>query len=95
MKEELRSIKKEFATPRRTIIKDEITEIKIDELSMIPKEDFVVSVSKSGYIKKLSVKVYNANNETEYVLKEKDYLIGLYKIISNLVKLFLFDHEMQ
>ena len=80
MKEELRSIKKEFATPRRTIIKDEITEIKIDELSMIPREDFIVSVSKSGYIKKLSVKVYNANNETEYVLKEKDYLIGLYKI---------------
>lgn len=80
MKDELRSIKKEFASPRRTIIKDEITEIKIDELSMIPKEDFIVSVSKSGYIKKLSVKVYNANNETEYVLKEKDYLIGLYKI---------------
>ena len=80
MKEELRSIKKEFATPRRTIIKDEITEIKIDELSMIPKEDFIVSVSKSGYIKKLSIKVYNSNNETEYVLKEKDYLIGLYKI---------------
>lgn len=80
MKEELRSIKKEFATPRRTIIKDEITEIKIDELSMIPKEDYIVSVSKSGYIKKLSIKVYNSNNETEYVLKEKDYLIGLYKI---------------
>lgn len=80
MKEELRSIKKEFATPRRTIIKDEITEIKIDELSMIPKEDFIVSVSKSGYIKKLSIKVYNSNNETDYVLKEKDYLIGLYKI---------------
>lgn len=80
MKDELRSIKKEFATPRRTIIKDEITEIKIDELSMIPKEDFIVSVSKSGYIKKLSIKVYNSNNETEYVLKEKDYLIGLYKI---------------
>ena len=80
MKEELRSIKKEFATPRRTIIKDEITEIKIDELSMIPKEDYIVSVSKSGYIKKLSIKVYNSNNETDYVLKEKDYLIGLYKI---------------
>lgn len=80
MKDELRSIKKEFATPRRTIIKDEITEIKIDELSMIPKEDFIVSVSKSGYIKKLSIKVYNSNNETDYVLKEKDYLIGLYKI---------------
>ena len=80
MKEELRSIKKEFATPRRTIIKDEITEIKIDELSMIPKEDYIVSVSKSGYIKKLSIKAYNKNNDTDFALKENDYLIGLYKI---------------
>lgn len=80
IKEELRSIKKEFATPRRTIIKDEITEIKIDELSMIPKEDYIVSVSKSGYIKKLSIKAYNQNNDTDFVLKENDYLIGLYKI---------------
>lgn len=80
MKEELRSIKKEFATPRRTIIKDEITEIKIDELSMIPKEDYIVSVSKSGYIKKLSIKAYNQNNDTDFALKENDYLIGLYKI---------------
>lgn len=80
MKEELRSIKKEFATPRRTIIKDEITEIKIDELSMIPKEDYIVSVSKSGYIKKLSIKSYNQNNDTDFALKENDYLIGLYKI---------------
>lgn len=80
MKEELRSIKKEFATPRRTIIKDEITEIKIDELSMISKEDYIVSVSKSGYIKKLSIKAYNQNNDTDFALKENDYLIGLYKI---------------
>ena len=80
IKEELRSIKKEFATPRRTIIKDEITEIKIDELSMIPKEDYIVSVSKSGYIKKLSIKAYNQNNDTDFALKENDYLIGLYKI---------------
>ena len=80
MKEELRSIKKEFATERRTKIKDEITEIKIDELSMVSREDFIVSVSKSGYIKKLSIKAYNSNNESDYALKEQDYLIGLYKI---------------
>ncbi len=82
MKDELKQIKKEFATPRRTIIQDEITEIKIDELSMIPKEDYIVSVSKSGYIKKVSIKSYNQNNETdsEYTLKEGDYLLGLYKI---------------
>lgn len=80
MKDELRSIKKEFASDRRTIIKDQIEEIKIDELSMVSKEDFIVSVSKDGYIKKLSIKTYNSNNESEYALKERDFLIGLYKI---------------
>ena len=92
MKEELRSIKKEFATPRRTIIKDEITEIKIDELSMIPKEDFIVSVSKSGYIKKLSIKVYNSlieaideNIETNYEFLE------LKKKLLNLKEMHIYD----
>lgn len=80
MKDELKAIKKEYATPRRTIIKDEITEIKIDELSMIPKEDFIVSVSRSGYIKKISIKSYNSSKDTEFGLKEGDYCIGLYKI---------------
>lgn len=80
MKDELRQIKKDFGTPRRTIIKDEITEIKIDELSMIPKEDYIVSVSKSGYIKKVSIKSYNASKDTPYGIKEGDYLLGLYKI---------------
>ena len=70
MKDELRQIKKDFGTPRRTIIKDEITEIKIDELSMIPKEDYIVSVSKSGYIKKVSIKSYNASKDTPYGIKE-------------------------
>ncbi len=80
IKDELRNIKKEYATPRRTLIRDEITEIKIDELSMIPKEDFIVSVSRSGYIKKISIKSYNSSKDTEFALKEGDYTIGLYKI---------------
>jgi topoisomerase-4 subunit A len=80
IKDELKSIKKEYGTPRRTIIKDEITEIKIDELSMIPKEDYIVSVSRSGYIKKISIKSYNQSKDTEFGLKEGDYTIGLYKI---------------
>ena len=39
MKSELREIKKQYATPRKTEIKSEITEIKIDTTAMIPKED--------------------------------------------------------
>ena len=48
MKNELRGVRRDYATPRKTLIKDEISEIKIDELDMVSKDDFVVCVSKSG-----------------------------------------------
>ena len=47
MKKELQNIKKEYDTPRLTDIVEEITEIKIDEAAMIPKEDVVVADRKS------------------------------------------------
>src|SRR5699024_10556573 len=50
MKTELKQIKKEYASARRTEIKDEVTEIKIDLKSMIPKENVVVIVTKEGYV---------------------------------------------
>lgn len=52
IKDKLRSIKKEYADPRRTTIKDEVSEIKIDTLDMISKEDFIVCISNSGYVKR-------------------------------------------
>ena len=39
MKDELRQVKKEFAEPRKTDIKEEITDIKIDSTEMIAKEE--------------------------------------------------------
>ena len=60
MKDELRKIKKEYATDRITEIKDEITEIKIDTESMIPKEDCIVVVTRDGYIKRTSYRSYSA-----------------------------------
>ena len=50
IKEELRNIKKEYGTKRKSEIREEITEIKIDTTSMIPKEDVVVVVTNEGYI---------------------------------------------
>lgn len=79
MKEELRKIKQEYATPRLTEIKDEITEIKIDATQMIPKEDCVVAVSREGYVKRVSLRSYSASDERT-TLKEGDYLLGLYQL---------------
>lgn len=90
MKDELRKIKKEYATTRKTDIKDEITEIKIDTTVMIPKEDVIVSITKDGYIKRTSLRSYQASND-ETTLKDGDYLIGLYEL-NTLDTLLLFTN---
>ena len=92
MKGELREIKKEFGSPRKTIIKDEVSDIVIDELDMVSKDDYIVSVSKSGYIKKISLKSYNASSEDQIGLKDGDYIEGLYKL-NNLDTLVIFTNK--
>lgn len=91
MKDELRKVKKEYADERRTVIKDEISDIKIDELDMVSKEDYIVCISKSGYIKKVSLKSYNSNQEEYPGVKESDYIEGFYKI-NNLNTILLFTN---
>ena len=80
MKKELQNINKEYETPRLTEIRDEITEIKIDQTAMIPKEDVIVAVTKDGYIKRTSFRSYTSSNPEDLILKENDYLIGLYEM---------------
>ena len=80
MKLELKNIKEEFSTPRLTEIKDEITEIKIDNTLMINKEDVIVVVSKDGYIKRVSNRSYAASNNEETQLKDNDYVLGIYEL---------------
>ena len=92
MKDELRKVRNEYALPRLTEIKDEITEIKIDTTVMIPKEDVIVTLSKDGYIKRTSLKSYSASNDEETTLKENDYLIGLYEA-STLDTLLVFTNQ--
>lgn len=79
MKEELRNIKKEYAVPRKTEIHDEITEIKINTTSMIPKEDCMVVVTSEGYIKRVSKRSFSLA-EGSTTLKDGDYVTGLYEM---------------
>ncbi len=79
MKTELKAIKNEYATPRLTEIKDEITEIKLDTTSFIPKEDVIVVVTKDGYIKRVSKRSYAAVDD-QTGLKEQDYIIGIFEV---------------
>lgn len=79
MKKELSQVKKEFVTPRLTTIKENITEIKIDQTEMIPKEDVIIMITKDGYIKRTSYRSYSATNDNP-TLKENDYIIGQFEM---------------
>ena len=73
MKHELKKVKEEYATPRKSEIRDEIVEVKIDTTKMISKEDVIVVVTNEGYVKRVSVRSHEAS-DTETGLKDGDYV---------------------
>ncbi|WPX97150.1 DNA gyrase subunit A [Candidatus Bandiella euplotis] len=58
IKEELLNIKSEIATPRRTVIKNE--DLNVSDEDLIQKEDMVVTLTKTGFIKRVPLSVYRA-----------------------------------
>ncbi len=90
MKTELKILKKAYANPRRTELKDEITEIKVDMMSMIPNEEVILVVTNEGYVKRVSLKSFKTSTD-ETTLKPGDYIIGKYKV-STLDTLLLFTN---
>ena len=58
IKDELRTVKEQFATPRRTQILDQ--EIEVDDEDLIQREDMVVTVSHAGYVKRVPLSSYRA-----------------------------------
>jgi len=58
IKLELKTLKDEFATPRRTVIAEAIGDMEDEDL--IQREDMVVTVSHLGYIKRVPLSTYRA-----------------------------------
>ncbi|MEO0399610.1 MAG: DNA gyrase subunit A [Pseudomonadota bacterium] len=58
IKEELHAVREEFATPRRTEIVDFDGEVEDEDL--IAREDMVVTVTHSGYVKRTPLSTYRA-----------------------------------
>ena len=90
MKSELREIKKNYAVPRRTEIRDEIVDIKVDAKEMIPDENVVVVVTNDGYVKRVSTKSFKTSDE-ETTLKPGDYVTAKY-LTSTRSNLLLFTN---
>jgi DNA gyrase subunit A len=58
VKDELREVREQFATPRRTLIVDQEGEMEDEDL--IQREDMVVTVSHLGYVKRVPLSTYRA-----------------------------------
>jgi DNA gyrase subunit A len=58
MRDEMLAVKEQFATPRRSTIEESELETDIEDL--IQREDMVVTVSHSGYIKRVALSSYRA-----------------------------------
>ena len=80
IKEEMRRIRREYGSERKTPIQDFIEDIKIDTTMMIPKEDVIVVITKEGYVKKVSQRSYSSSNGEETTVKENDYVLGIYNM---------------
>ena len=81
LRTELLEIKERFGTPRRTEIED--SEFEADIEALIQREDMVVTVSHSGYIKRVPLSTYRAQRRggkgrSGMATKEEDFVSDLF-----------------
>src|SRR5438034_2799415 len=81
IKDELAAIKAEFTTPRRTEIVDNEGEVEDEDL--IQREDMVVTVSHTGYVKRVPLSAYRAQRRggkgrAGMQTREEDFVIKLF-----------------
>lgn len=87
IKTTLRRIKKEYATPRKTEIRDTVTEIKINAEELITNERVIVVLTADGYLKRTSKKSFSSTLGSPG-LKPGDTTLNIYEA-STLDKLLI------
>src|SRR5881296_950905 len=81
IKAELRELKEKYADPRRTAILTVASELEVEDL--IAEEDNVVTITNTGYIKRLPVTTYRSQRRggkgvTGMETKEEDFVVNLF-----------------
>jgi len=92
IKDELSELDEEFGDQRRTIIVESTAEISIEDL--IAQEDMVVTVTRSGYIKRNPITLYTnqhrgGKGKTAMGTKESDFLEHLFVASTHATFLFI------
>ncbi|KRK46592.1 DNA topoisomerase IV subunit A [Dellaglioa algida] len=92
VKKELKQVSKEYATPRMTEIQEHIEDIKIETAVLITPEDVQVLVSHDGYLKRSSLRSFNASGVDENGLKDEDRIV-FNESVNTLDHLFMFTNK--
>lgn len=91
MKDEIIAVRDRFATPRRTTIEAQEFEVDIEDL--IQREDMVVTVSMSGYIKRVPLSTYRAQKRggkgrSGMTTKDEDFVSDIFVASTHTPMLF-------
>ncbi len=95
VKDELATVKKEFATPRRTVIVEQEGEMEDEDL--IQREDMVVTVSHHGYVKRVPLSTYRAQRRggkgrSGMQTREEDFVARLFVANTHTPVLYFSSH---
>ena len=93
IRKELNAINKKYGSERLTVIQDEISSLKIETEVMVAQEDVMLLVSHDGYVKRSSLRSFNASDNDENGLKDEDYPI-LQSVVNTLSHLFIFTNKL-
>ena len=95
VKDELAQVKKDFATPRRTQIVEQVDEVEDEDL--IQREDMVVTVSHLGYVKRVPLSTYRAQRRggkgrAGMQTRDEDFVTRLFVASTHTPVLFFSSH---
>ena len=92
IKKELTALAKKYASPRLTEIQAEIETIQVDTEVTVAQEEVMVLVSHDGYVKRSSLRSFNASGDGENGLKDEDYPV-LQQTANTLDHLLIFTNK--
>jgi DNA gyrase subunit A len=95
VKDELKTVREKFATPRRTVILEQ--EGEVEEEDLIHREDMVVTVSHLGYVKRVPLSTYRAQRRggkgrAGMQTREEDFVSRLFVASTHTPVLFFSSH---
>ena len=97
LREELLAVREKFANERRTTLEDQEFDLDIEEL--IQREDMVVTVTQSGYVKRVPLSTYRAQKRggkgrTGMATRDEDFVTQIFVVNTHTPVLFFSSRGM-